>query len=200
MSAETHTTTIISVDPEAIRIPPEQVARYAGGSRYRPDDRMGRLIDHALEHGMALAAPQRSAPWGRALEAEVGRLNLAGDPVSGLLLDAAGVALLEALAGGVMTHLTDAAQAEGLYAGNRYGPGCCGMPMMDQPLLFGQVDAARIGVRLTESGMMQPVKSLSFWVDWQTAPSEASATCKCRRCTLTDCAYRVEGTSRTAHD
>ena len=226
MNTTANTTTIITVDPETIRAPPDQVARYAGGSQYRPDDRMGRHIDAALENGMALAAPafayalhdateepkegsgesktlRRAAAvctLGPGLEAEVKRLNNVGDPVSGLLLDAAGVALLEALAGRAMTHLGDEARQEGLYAGDRYGPGYCGMPMTDQPLLFAQVDASRIGVRLTESGMMQPVKSLSFWVDWRTAPSEASGTYKCRRCALTDCAYRNHAGAGTAHD
>jgi hypothetical protein len=73
------------------------------------------------------------------------------------------------------------------------------MAMTDQPLLFGQVDADRIGVRLSESGMMIPVKSLSFWVDWQTAPSPASETYKCRRCTLKDCAFRAHSPAGAAH-
>ncbi len=218
-------TTLFRSESNEIRVPPDQIARYAGGARYRPDDRMGRLIDAALAQGMTLVAPafayalhdatdgpkddsgepktlRRAAAvctLGPALEAEVGRLNAGGDPVSGLLLDAAGVALLEALAGRAMTHLADAAQADDLYAGNRYGPGYCGMPMTDQPLLFGQVDAARIGVRLTESGMMRPVKSLSFWVDWLNAPPEASGTYKCRRCALKDCAYRVHSDGEAAH-
>lgn len=210
-------TTIINFEPEEIRVPPKQVARYAGGSQYRPDDRMGRYIDAALTQSMSLAAPafayalqdatdgpkdglcesktrRRAAAvctLGPGLEEEVKRLNNAGDPVSGLFLDAAGVALLEALAGRAMAHLGDAARQEGLYAGDRYGPGYRGMPITDQPLLFAQLDAARIGVRLTESGMMQPVKSLSFWVYWRTAPSETSGIYKCRRCTLTDCDYRL---------
>ena len=217
---------VMTFDAKDIRVSPEQVARYAGGSRYRPDDRMAPLIEEALGWAMTLVAPafvyavydvdggaETRADGGRPvrraasvctlgpdLEAEVKRLNNAGDPVSGLLLDAAGVALLEALAGRAMTHLGDEARQEGLYAGDRYGPGYCGMPMTDQPLLFAQVDASRIGVRLTESGMMQPVKSLSFWVDWRTAPSEASGTYKCRRCALTDCAYRNHAGAGTAHD
>ncbi len=218
-------TITLTFDAEDIRIPPDQAARYAGGTQYRPDDRMGRFIDTALEQAMGLVSPafayalhavenrsdgaaggisvrRRAAAvctLGPDLEAEVKRLNTGGDPVGGLLLDAAGVAMLESLAGQAMTHLGDAARQEGLYAGNRYGPGYCGMPITDQPLLFTQVDAHRIGVRLTGSGMMQPVKSLSFWVDWQTAPSAASGTYKCRRCTLKDCAYRLHAGSGSAH-
>lgn len=210
-------TIIIQTDPKDILISPEQVARYAGGSRYRPDDEMATLIETALETAMARIAPafayalhevdppsnaeaDGGGPIHRAaavctlgpdLEAEAKQLGAAGDPVAALFLDAAGTAMLEALAGRARSHLADAAREAGLYAGNRYGPGYCGMAMTDQPLLFGQVDAARIGVRLTESGMMIPVKSLSFWVDWQTAPSAASETYKCRRCTLKECAYRM---------
>lgn len=211
-------TIMLTVDAEDIRIPPAQVARYAGGVQYRPDGQMGRLIDAALARGMDLAAPafvyalhdvegetagggetkalRRAAAvctLGPDLEAEVKRLNAAGDSVEGLFLDAAGVGLLEALAGRVRTHLNAAAEKAGLYAGNRYGPGYCGMPLTDQPLLFAQVDAARIGVRLTESGMMQPVKSLSFWVDWQTAPDPESDVYKCRRCVQKHCVYRLSG-------
>lgn len=225
MAETMHHTTLITLDREEVRVDPDQVARYAGGSRYRPDDRMAPLMETALDTAMARITPAfayalhridtppgdeadavrsvvRAAAvctLGPDLEAEVKRLGAAGDPVSALFLDAAGTALLEALAGRARSHLAEAAREAGLYAGNRYGPGYCGMAMTHQPLLFGQVDADRIGVRLTASGMMTPVKSLSFWVDWQTAPSAASETYKCRRCTLKECTYRVHSPAGGPH-
>ena len=209
-----------------LSVTPDDIARYAGGSNYRPDAERKRLAADILERASAMVQPafvyavqhidkldpengvflflHRDKPdagtifvaaavctIGPELENEASKLMSQGKALDALFLDAAGVALLEALSDEVHSHLNKEAAKEGLYAGCRFGPGYGNIPVDAQKSLFESVNPESIGVQLKASGILYPLKSLSFWVTWNSQPPPEGSTYKCQNCTLKNCAYRI---------
>lgn len=216
----------IQVDFKDLPVTPDDVARYAGGSHYRPDAKRKKLSADILncasvlvqpafvyaahqinntdpEQGVALFIPHDKiytgtvfivaavCTIGSQLENETSKLMSQGKSLEALFLDAAGVALLEALSEKVYSHLEKEAAKKGLFAGCRFGPGYGNIPVTAQNSLLQSVKAEAIGVKLMESGILFPLKSLSFWVVWSTQPPPEGSTYKCQNCTLKNCAYRI---------
>ena len=119
-----------------------------------------------------------------------------GKALDALFLDAAGVALLEALSDEVHSHLNKEAAKKELFAGCRFGPGYGNIPVDAQKILFESVNAEAIGVQLKASGILYPLKSLSFWVMWNSQPPPEGSAYKCQNCTLNNCAYRIAAKSQ----
>ena len=216
--------------PEELEILLSEVARYAGGSRYRMDSKMeavarsmlqrakllsrpafgysirkiidtvpdkGILIENEVLIPLPTGIPQELThivtvvcTIGPDLEEEVGLLNAKGEHLNALYLDASGVALLEDTAQKAHEQVCRPAYKKGLYAGCRWEPGCEKLPMDAQKVLFGLVDVSVIGVELTQSGVMLPLKSLSFWSPLSRLPIVPVDRNKCRTCGLKDCIYR----------
>ena len=85
------------------------------------------------------------------------------DSVYGLALDGVGSAGVEALANAVCALFEEEATKEDCQVTIPLSPGMVGWPVeQGQPQIFDLLDADEIGVRLTESMMMVPRKSLSF--------------------------------------
>lgn len=101
---------------------------------------------------------------GAALDERVTALFGGGDPVRALALDGAGIAAVAAVAWMVNERICEQASTRGLRTGMRAEPGQEGWPIRQQRELFSLVPAEEIGVRLTESCLMLPRKSLSFAV------------------------------------
>ncbi|MDP3283311.1 MAG: vitamin B12 dependent-methionine synthase activation domain-containing protein [Desulfobacterales bacterium] len=209
-----------------LMVTPEGVARYAGGSHYKPDAERKRLAEDMLELASALVQPAfvyaahhinsmgiekgislflppdeldagtvfivaAVCSIGPEPEKEISNLMAQGRALDALFLDAAGVAILEALSDEVHSHLKKEAAKEGLYAGCRFGPGYGNIPVDAQKILLESVNPEAIGVQLKESGVLYPLKSLSFWVMWTSQPPPEGSTYKCQNCTLKNCAYRI---------
>ncbi len=101
---------------------------------------------------------------GRALEERSAALFAAGSPLRGLAMDGAGTAAIRLVAGAVGSRICDEAAARGLSAGMSADPGQEGWPITQQRVLFDVLPAEKIGVRLTDSCLMLPRKSVSFVV------------------------------------
>jgi hypothetical protein len=101
---------------------------------------------------------------GPALEERVTALFAAGDPVRAMALDGAGVAAVGEVSHMIGERICDEGAAQGLRAGMRVSPGQEGWPIEQQRVLFSLLPAGRIGVRLNESCLMLPRKSVSFVV------------------------------------
>ncbi len=99
---------------------------------------------------------------GSALEERSAALFAAGQPLQGLAMDGAGTAAVGQLAGKVGVRICDEATARGLSVGMRASPGQEGWPITQQRALFDLLPAETIGVRLTDSCLMLPRKSVSF--------------------------------------
>lgn len=206
-----------------LMVTPEDVARYAGGSHYRPDAERKKLAAHILKCAATLVQPAfvyaahqintidpvslflppdkldagavcivaAVCTLGPELEKETSNLMAQGKALDALFLDAAGVALLEALSDEVHSHLKKEAAKDGMFAGCRFGPGYGNIPVGAQKTLFESVNPEAIGVQLKASGILYPLKSLSFWVMWTSQPSLEGSTYKCQNCALKNCAYRI---------
>jgi len=222
--------------PEELEILLSEVARYAGGSRYRMDSKMeavarsmlqrakllsppafgysirkiidtvpdkGILIENEVLIPLPTGIPQELThivtvvcTIGPDLEEEVGLLNAKGEHLNALYLDASGVALLEDTAQKAHEQVCRPAYKKGLYAGCRWEPGCDKLPMEAQKVLFSLVDVSIIGVELTQSGVMLPLKSLSFWIPLSKLPLVPIDRNKCRTCALKDCIYRTSSSGK----
>jgi hypothetical protein len=85
------------------------------------------------------------------------------DPVLGLALDGVGLAAVDALSVAACRHFEQLAEAEGVGTSVPLSPGLDGWSVEDgQPQLFNLLPSEQIGVRLTESFVMRPIKSLTL--------------------------------------
>lgn len=130
---------------------------------------------------------------GEALEGEVRTLSQQGKIIEALYLDAAGSALLRSLNGAVYDHLKSRIDPTQEALACRFGPGLNDAALEWQEELFCLVDAAAIGVRLSEQQVMWPAKSASFFITLTLPPvghDLPSGISPCLGCNLKDCIYR----------
>jgi hypothetical protein len=179
-----------SVLEEAINlIDPALIYSVHGISQLHNDIRTGLLLPENAEEAPKVAVC--ICTLGPKLETAVSEAMQSGDGLHGVLLDAAGVGLLESLGQLSFSDIRTAARIHNLYAGCRSGPGYNLVPMEAQIHLFSMVDSTDIGVSLTNSLVMIPSKSLSFFVVLYKTPQAETDAYKCRACNLMDCPYRI---------
>jgi hypothetical protein len=113
------------------------------------------------------------------------------DPVRGLALDGLASAAAEALAEAACRRFDQMAAAEGLAAGLPLNPGMDGWPLLEaQRQLFSLLPADEIGVRLSPSGVMEPLKSVSLALGLGGAEEIARGR-TCDVCTMREtCRYK----------
>ena len=130
---------------------------------------------------------------GERLESIAGEL-MATDPLQGWALDGYGSAAVEQLAALACAHFESQAEAGGLHASLPLSPGMEGWPAAQgQPELLGLLEPGLVGVRLLESGMMRPLKTLSLAIGLGTEMSHAGHPCD--YCSLNQtCRYQADAT------
>jgi hypothetical protein len=116
------------------------------------------------------------------------RLMAEGDPFTAFIADTVGSLVVERAMDVVQARLEQAMAARGLKITNRYSPGYCDWRVSEQQRLFRLLPAGFCGVRLTESSLMQPIKTISGVIGIGTAVRKVPYTC--RLCELEDCLYR----------
>ena len=131
------------------------------------------------------------ATLGPALDSACRELADKGQLYQSMLLDAVGIAMLDRLGQTSRDLLNRQAQQMGLFAGCRFGPGLNGMPLEGQALLFTLTAAQAMGVCLNESFIMEPVKSVSFFMTFSSDENDDHCRPKCRQCTMPDCQFRT---------
>jgi hypothetical protein len=100
------------------------------------------------------------------------------DPVRALALDGVGIAALNALAAAAIAHFKAVATAQGAKVSVPLSPGIEGWSVeQGQAQLFSLLRAEEIGVRLTESCMMRPSKSLTMVLGVGTAVDDEGTAC-----------------------
>ena len=112
------------------------------------------------------------------------------DAVYGLALDGVGSAGVEALANAACALFEEEATKDNCQVTIPLSPGLVGWPIeQGQPQIFDLLDAGEIGVRLTESMMMIPRKSLTFVMGIGRELMAGGRTCD--YCSLKEtCRYR----------
>lgn len=110
-----------------------------------------------------------------------------------VILDACGSAIVEAAADMLDARICQDVLALGQSDGRRRSPGYGNWPIVAQKTLIEILDAARIGIVLTEGMAMIPKKSISFAKPIGTSPGShppISRKRKCEHCDLKHCPYR----------
>lgn len=103
---------------------------------------------------------------GPELEQEIKAQMEKNEMTRALILDALGSEAAEELAIQSDRRLAEIAREMNLWPSKRFSPGNGKWDIKEQRFIFGLLPAADIGVRLTESCMMVPRKSISFRINF----------------------------------
>lgn len=127
---------------------------------------------------------------GPALEARTNQL-FADDPVRAMALDGAGTAALRRISEAVIEKLREIAAKQDWGLGMRAQPGQEGWSIWQQRVIFERLPTDEIGVRLTDSCLMIPRKSVSFAIGM--GPHMRPDAVACDFCSKRErCPWRVE--------
>ena len=125
----------------------------------QPTFDMGNIILRQLRGSEAYALFICTA--GVAYEAYQQRLKEQGDMVRVFIADALGSVIAEKCADQMEKALQESIDKLGWKHTNRFSPGYCGWHVSQQQLLFPLFQGHTCGVRLTDSSLMVPIKSVS---------------------------------------
>ncbi len=114
----------------------------------------------------------------------------AGEMVKGYILDTIGSELAERLCDRLERAVEEEVGPRGWKITNRYSPGYCDWPVAEQRKLFSLLPGGFCGIRLTESSLMLPIKSVSGIIG--VGPAAAREAYQCSVCDMIDCIRRVE--------
>ena len=114
---------------------------------------------------------------GEAFEAFQQQLKADGDMVRVFIADALGSVIAEKCADRMEEHLQQSIDKLGWHHTNRFSPGYCGWHVSQQQRLFPLFEGHTCGVRLTESSLMVPIKSVSGIIGLGPAVRHLDYTC-----------------------
>lgn len=147
---------------------------------------VGRYISSRMRkaHKLAIAVCTAGAgfsDWSKRLMAE-------GDMMKGYIIDVIGSEIVDR----AMNHIQQIVLSEFKYDGMKitdpYNPGYCDWPVSEQQKLFSFLPDNFCGVTLSESSLMQPVKSLSGIIG--IGPEVKRTGYMCYNCPDQTCIYR----------
>ncbi|MCX6326689.1 MAG: methionine synthase [Bacteroidia bacterium] len=110
------------------------------------------------------------------------------DFLRGYIYDVIGSEIVEAAVDMMQNELEKSVISSGKKITNRYSPGYCGWDVAEQHKLFRLVPGNYCGIRLTQSALMDPVKSVSGIIGIGKNVKMNPYTCSL--CDLKDCIYR----------
>lgn len=111
-----------------------------------------------------------------------------GDPLMGYIFDVTGSVVVDAAASFMQDSLAESLVISGKKITNRYYPGYCGWNVSEQHKLFKLLPDNFCGIKLTDSALMDPVKSGSGVIGIGEHVKYTRYTCS--YCNRTDCTYR----------
>ena len=120
---------------------------------------IGRIIERQLKGSEAYTLFICTS--GVEFEAYQQRLKQEGDMVRVFIADSLGSVIAEKCADQMETALQESIDKLGWHHTNRFSPGYCGWHVSQQQLLFPLFEGHTSGVRLTDSSLMLPIKSVS---------------------------------------
>ena len=132
------------------------------------------------------------ATIGPALEQYAKKLVGAGEGATGLIADAIGTVAAEQTADFLERKIRQDCSGLGLKVSRRYAPGYCGWEIEAQRQIFSRFDDI-LSIKLTDSCLMIPEKSLSFvCLLSQSGDFSSFKVGNCKECGQKDCPYRTE--------
>ena len=124
-----------------------------------PDFDIGRIIERQLRGSEAYTLFICTS--GVEFEAYQQRLKQADDMVRVFIADSLGSVIAEKCADQMEIAVQESIDKLGWHHTNRFSPGYCGWHVSQQQLLFPLFEGHTCGVRLTDSSLMLPIKSVS---------------------------------------
>ncbi len=111
-----------------------------------------------------------------------------GDPFTAYLADAIASETVERAADWLEVRIGQQMAKKGLNITNRYSPGYCGWDVSEQQKLFSLLPENCCGIRLTDSSLMLPIKSVSGVIG--VGKTVRKTAYKCAVCDKEDCYLR----------
>lgn len=148
--------------------------------------RAGRQVTTHLKGAERLALYICTAGEGR--EKRIRDLTSEGKLMEAYVADLVGSVMVEGAMDVIHQHLQEELKTSGLFLTNRYSPGYCDWRVDEQHLLFGLFPENFCGVRLTDSALMRPVKSVSGVIGIGKTVRYDRYTC--HACSSVNCLYR----------
>lgn len=127
---------------------------------------------------------------GDELENKVRELNQRGELAFAVILDAIGSVAAENTADFVNLQICEWCQKKGWGTSPRFSPGYGNWSLEGQKFIFSLLPAEKIKVRLNQSCMMIPRKSVSFAIKIGEKFGSLKKKGICEICNLKDCPYR----------
>lgn len=169
------------------------------------DDALVLANGHALRSNLVVTQLARArqiavavCTIGPRLETEASRLFAQGQGAMGFLYDSAGSLAVSHVARALVQHVQELAASRGQKASFPISPGSADCTLEDQKVVFDLLPAERIGVHLTESLLMVPLKSVSLLIGIGDDLPTAHDLAQCHFCARRDTCphYRL----RMMHD
>ena len=111
-----------------------------------------------------------------------------GETLKGYIIDVVGSEIAESAMDGIQNSLEAEMKNQGLYITNRYSPGYCGWNVSEQQKLFTFFPENFCGIKLSDSSLMYPIKSISGIIGIGKEVKENNYPCKL--CDDKNCIYR----------
>lgn len=169
---------------EDIRLDPSEGCIIAGGQTFRT----GKTVCKELRNTEELLFFVCTA--GKSISEMCAELMKGEDPAKGYIYDQVGIFLAEAV-GNRLHQLIKKDLGPGKLMTNMYSPGYCHWEVSDQHRLFALFPPAPCGVTLTDSALMNPVKSISGVIGIGEAVTYREYPCAL--CLSLNCIYRRTG-------
>jgi len=129
-----------------------------------------------------------AATAGGSMDAWIKRHFDEGDPMRGYVADTIGSEAVEGAANWLEERIVDRAIESSRYTTSRFSPGFCDWNVDEQHALFSLLPRNFCGIRLTESALMLPIKSVSGVLGIGTDCERVVTACSI--CTLETCFRR----------
>ncbi len=113
------------------------------------------------------------------------------DPFKSYIIDTLGSEIVDFAADKVQEEIKKQAKEKGMLISDRVCPGYCGWTVHDQHVLFSFFPDNYCGIQLTESALMNPIKSISGLIGVGKNVKQLGKN-TCSVCTMTDCIYRFK--------
>jgi len=154
----------------------------AGGQEFK----VGKIVCSELKKSERLAFFVCTA--GQNISKKSSKLLAGEDLVLGYVYDVLGSAIAEAVGDKMQSYVKRKYESTGELITNRYSPGYCNWNVADQHKLFSLLGEAPVGVKLTDSALMHPVKSISgvFGI----GPEVKYRDYQCTLCLSKNCVYK----------
>lgn len=115
-------------------------------------------------------------------------LMSSGDLMKGYVVDVIGSEIVEKAMDRIQENLESDMRTKGLGITDRYSPGYCDWQVSEQQKLFSFFPDNYCGIRLSESSLMYPIKSVSGIIG--IGPKAERKGYTCDFCKVKDCLYR----------